>query len=217
MREEPAEVERKIRRMPTDPAARAPHRSGRPGACPVWQFHQVYSDAETQAWVVHGCTTAGIGCLDCKQPVIDAILREQAPGASAPSRTGQPEAGALDRRGRHRARAHGGPRDDARRARGDGPQLLRRAAQGRRPRLHGRAARRGFGAVFAGPALRPIRLSVPASRRVMLARWRQIRSAAITSSASRDRVGALGEHAPERREHGSDERGERRVAEETRR
>jgi tryptophanyl-tRNA synthetase len=79
MREEPAEVTKKIRRMPTDPAR--VHRSdpGDPEKCPVWQFHQVYSDAETKAWVVHGCTTAEIGCLDCKQPVIDAILREQAP------------------------------------------------------------------------------------------------------------------------------------------
>ena len=79
MREDPAEVEKKIRRMPTDPAR--VHRSdpGDPEKCPVWQFHQVYSNAETKAWVVHGCTTAAIGCLDCKQPVIDAIVREQAP------------------------------------------------------------------------------------------------------------------------------------------
>jgi tryptophanyl-tRNA synthetase len=79
MREAPAEVERKIKRMPTDPAR--VHRSdpGNPERCPVWQFHQVYSDAPTKEWVVKGCTTAGIGCLDCKQPVIDAIKKEQEP------------------------------------------------------------------------------------------------------------------------------------------
>ena len=79
MREEPAEVERKIKRMPTDPAR--VHRSdpGNPDVCPVWQFHLVYSDASTQAWAREGCTTAGIGCLDCKKPVIEAIQREQAP------------------------------------------------------------------------------------------------------------------------------------------
>jgi tryptophanyl-tRNA synthetase len=79
MREEPAEVERKIRRMPTDPAR--VHRSdpGNYEICPVWNFHQVYSDEPTKAWVRHGCTTAAIGCLDCKQPVIEAIQREQAP------------------------------------------------------------------------------------------------------------------------------------------
>jgi tryptophanyl-tRNA synthetase len=79
MREEPAEVERKIRRMPTDPARVHRNDPGDPEKCPVWQFHQVYSNEETKAWVVHGCTTAAIGCLDCKQPVIEAIIREQAP------------------------------------------------------------------------------------------------------------------------------------------
>ncbi len=79
MREEPAEVERKIRRMPTDPARVHRNDPGNPQLCPVWQFHKVYSDAATRDWVVKGCTTAGIGCLECKQPVIDAILREQQP------------------------------------------------------------------------------------------------------------------------------------------
>ena len=79
MREEPAEVERKIRRMPTDPARVHRNDPGNPELCPVWQFHKIYSDAATREWVVKGCTTAGIGCLECKQPVIDAILREQQP------------------------------------------------------------------------------------------------------------------------------------------
>jgi tryptophanyl-tRNA synthetase len=79
MREEPAEVTRKIRHMQTDPARVRRSDPGDPEKCPVWQLHQVYSDAPTKAWVVQGCTTAGIGCLECKQPVIDAILREQAP------------------------------------------------------------------------------------------------------------------------------------------
>ena len=79
MREAPAEVERKIRRMPTDPDRVRRTDKGNPAHCPVWQFHQLYSDADTQAWVVKGCTSAGIGCLECKQPVIDAIVKEQAP------------------------------------------------------------------------------------------------------------------------------------------
>jgi tryptophanyl-tRNA synthetase len=78
MREEPAEVERKIRRMPTDPRRVRRTDPGDPQRCPVWQFHKVYSPAETQAWVTQGCTTAGIGCLECKQPVIEAVCREQA-------------------------------------------------------------------------------------------------------------------------------------------
>jgi tryptophanyl-tRNA synthetase len=79
MREEPAEVERKIRRMQTDPARVRRSDPGEPERCPVWQFHLVYSDEPTKAWAARGCRTAGIGCLDCKQPVIDAIKAEQQP------------------------------------------------------------------------------------------------------------------------------------------
>ena len=79
MREAPAEVERKIRTMPTDPARVRRSDPGNPERCPVWQFHLVYSSAEVRDWVWEGCTTAGIGCLECKQPVIDAIVAEQKP------------------------------------------------------------------------------------------------------------------------------------------
>jgi tryptophanyl-tRNA synthetase len=79
MREEPAQVEAKLRRMPTDPQRVRRSDAGEPARCPVWPLHQVYSDAATQAWAAQGCRTAGIGCLDCKQPVIDAVLREQQP------------------------------------------------------------------------------------------------------------------------------------------
>ena len=79
MRDEPAVVEQKIRRMPTDPQRVRRNDPGNPEHCPVWKFHQVYSDQATRDWVVQGCTTAGIGCLDCKQPVIDAVLAEQRP------------------------------------------------------------------------------------------------------------------------------------------
>ncbi|HVO08184.1 MAG TPA: tryptophan--tRNA ligase [Burkholderiaceae bacterium] len=79
MRDEPAEVTRKIRGMTTDPARVRRTDPGNPEKCPVWDFHKVYSDEATRDWVVKGCTTAGIGCLDCKQPVIDAVIREQQP------------------------------------------------------------------------------------------------------------------------------------------
>lgn len=79
LREEPAEVERKLRTMPTDPARVRRSDPGDPAKCPVWQLHQVYSGEEIRAWVQAGCTSAGIGCLDCKRPVIDAVLAELAP------------------------------------------------------------------------------------------------------------------------------------------
>ena len=79
MREDPAEVTKKVRTMQTDPARVRRTDPGNPEHCPVWPLHQIYSDAPTRDWVVKGCTTAGIGCLECKQPVIDAIIREQQP------------------------------------------------------------------------------------------------------------------------------------------
>jgi tryptophanyl-tRNA synthetase len=79
LREDPESVAKKIRTMPTDPARVRRTDKGEPERCPVWQLHKVYSDEATREWVQTGCRSAGIGCLDCKQPVIDAILRELAP------------------------------------------------------------------------------------------------------------------------------------------
>jgi tryptophanyl-tRNA synthetase len=79
LRESPESVTRKIRTMPTDPARVKRSDPGTPERCPVWSLHLVYSDEARRDWVQKGCTTAGIGCLDCKQPVIDAVLAELAP------------------------------------------------------------------------------------------------------------------------------------------
>jgi tryptophanyl-tRNA synthetase len=79
LREDPAEVEKKLRTMPTDPARVRRTDPGDPDKCPVWQWHQVYSDEQTRDWVQEGCRTAGIGCIDCKRPLIDAVLSELEP------------------------------------------------------------------------------------------------------------------------------------------
>jgi len=79
LRENPNVVEEKIRTMPTDPARVRLTDPGEPSKCPVWNLHQVYSDDETKEWVVDGCTKAKIGCLDCKKPLIKAVLEEQGP------------------------------------------------------------------------------------------------------------------------------------------
>ena len=79
LREEADSVAHKVKRMPTDPARVKRSDAGDPDKCPVWQFHLVYSDEPTRAWVTQGCKSAGIGCLECKQPVIDGILAEQQP------------------------------------------------------------------------------------------------------------------------------------------
>ncbi len=75
----PEEVEKNLRTMPTDTSRVRRTDPGDPGKCPVWQFHEVYSDDKTRQWVQEGCRSAGIGCIDCKQPVIDSVLAELKP------------------------------------------------------------------------------------------------------------------------------------------
>ena len=77
LREEPEPLTKKIRTMQTDPARVRRTDPGDPEKCPVWQFHVIYSDDSTREWVAQGCKSAGIGCLECKQQVIDAVLKEQ--------------------------------------------------------------------------------------------------------------------------------------------
>ena len=77
LREEADSLTKKIRTMQTDPARVRRTDPGDPEKCPVWQFHVIYSDEPTRNWVTQGCKSAGIGCIECKQPVIDAVLKEQ--------------------------------------------------------------------------------------------------------------------------------------------
>ena len=79
LREDADSVTKKIRTMPTDPARVKRTDPGDPEKCPVWQLHLVYSNDQRREWVQQGCRSAGIGCLECKQPVIDAVLAEQKP------------------------------------------------------------------------------------------------------------------------------------------
>ena len=79
LREEPAQVEKKVLTMPTDPARIKRTDPGEPEKCPVWQFHKIYSAPDVKEWVQKGCRSAGIGCVDCKRPIIDAINQELKP------------------------------------------------------------------------------------------------------------------------------------------
>jgi tryptophanyl-tRNA synthetase len=79
LRENEADVGKKIKTMPTDPARIRRTDVGDPDKCPVWQLHQVYSNEATREWVKQGCKSAGIGCIECKMPVITAVLEEQKP------------------------------------------------------------------------------------------------------------------------------------------
>ncbi|MBT8114811.1 MAG: tryptophan--tRNA ligase [Arenicella sp.] len=77
LRDDAGRIEKEVRAMPTDPARVRRDDPGDPTRCPVWEFHHVYSDEKTRNWVENGCRSAEIGCLDCKQPLIEALLAEQ--------------------------------------------------------------------------------------------------------------------------------------------
>lgn len=76
LREAPEAITLKMKKMPTDPARVRRQDPGTPEKCPVWEWHKIYSSADAQQWVQTGCTTAGIGCLECKQVVLDKVLEE---------------------------------------------------------------------------------------------------------------------------------------------
>ena len=79
LRDTKQQIETKIKRMPTDPARIKLTDAGNPEKCPVWQLHKVYSEQQTCDWVVDGCTQAKMGCVECKQPVIDTVQAQLMP------------------------------------------------------------------------------------------------------------------------------------------
>lgn len=79
LRETPDNIAQKIKKMPTDPQRVRRTDPGNPDKCPVWQLHEVYTDDKTKAWVQEGCRSAGIGCLQCKEPIIESIVNELSP------------------------------------------------------------------------------------------------------------------------------------------
>ena len=79
LRDSAQSVERKVRTMMTDPARQRRSDPGDPAKCPVFALHEVYSDDGVKQWAADGCRSAGIGCIDCKGPLIDAVNAERAP------------------------------------------------------------------------------------------------------------------------------------------
>ena len=79
LREEPDSVDKKIKTMTTDPARVRRNDPGDPSKCPVFALHKIYSESDQQEWVIQGCRSGTIGCIDCKKPLIEAVLEEQQP------------------------------------------------------------------------------------------------------------------------------------------
>jgi tryptophanyl-tRNA synthetase len=78
MRDEPERVSTRLMSMPTDPARQRRNDPGDPDKCPVWDLHKVYTAQGTRDELAAGCRSAGIGCVDCKKPLLDSLLEEQA-------------------------------------------------------------------------------------------------------------------------------------------
>ena len=79
IRDENEVIETKVLKMQTDPSRGRRTDPGDPAKCPVWQMHEIYSDQTTKEWVQEGCRSAGIGCVDCKKPIVEAIQKELSP------------------------------------------------------------------------------------------------------------------------------------------
>ncbi len=76
----PEVIEKKMLTMMTDPARKRRTDPGDPDICPLFiTFHKNYSDDKTIDWVREGCTTAGIGCIECKRSVIPKVLEALKP------------------------------------------------------------------------------------------------------------------------------------------
>ncbi len=76
LREDTDSVVKKLKTMQTDPARARRTDPGDPEKCPVWDLHKIYSNSATQTWVQQGCRSAGIGCLECKAPLIEKVVEE---------------------------------------------------------------------------------------------------------------------------------------------
>ena len=72
--EDPKQIQKKIMTMVTDPARKRRTDPGNPEVCPVFDYHKIFTESEGRDWVVQGCTTAGIGCADCKEMLLKGML-----------------------------------------------------------------------------------------------------------------------------------------------
>jgi len=75
----PKEVQAKIAKMMTDPARVRRFDPGTPEVCPVYTYHQVFSEKEILPEIERGCRTAGIGCTDCKKILGQSLQRFMGP------------------------------------------------------------------------------------------------------------------------------------------
>jgi tryptophanyl-tRNA synthetase len=77
------DIRKKTKVMVTDPARKRRTDPGNPDVCPVFDWHKLFSTPERDPgrldWVRQGCTTAGIGCIECKAAMAENLIKWIAP------------------------------------------------------------------------------------------------------------------------------------------
>jgi tryptophanyl-tRNA synthetase len=79
MSETEPDIRAKLKTMVTDPERVYRTDTGNPDVCPVFDLHRVFSSVEIQQTAAEGCRTAGIGCIECKQWLSDAVVSALGP------------------------------------------------------------------------------------------------------------------------------------------
>jgi len=69
------DIRKKTRAMVTDPARKLRTDPGNPDVCPVFDWHKIFSTPDVIQRIRRDCTTAAIGCVDCKQIAADALIK----------------------------------------------------------------------------------------------------------------------------------------------
>jgi tryptophanyl-tRNA synthetase len=73
------QIRKSLARAVTDPQREKREDPGNPDNCNVYSLHKFFSSEDDKAWVREGCTTAGIGCVDCKAKLSDNLIDHLAP------------------------------------------------------------------------------------------------------------------------------------------
>jgi len=79
LRDPPEVIAKKLATAVTDPQRQRRSDPGNPQVCNIFSLHERFSSPETCAWAREGCTTASIGCLDCKRALAKALTETLAP------------------------------------------------------------------------------------------------------------------------------------------
>jgi len=79
LKDSDAEIRSKLKTMVTDPARQRKTDKGDPAKCPVFDLHKAFSTQETRDWATAGCTSASIGCIECKARLADHVVARIAP------------------------------------------------------------------------------------------------------------------------------------------